>query len=148
MNGKPLHRTGPNAVENDASVLRHPEQEDMPLLGLTVWELLPFEPEHISRLVEHDLPVRHFREVQSYGLAAGLPDNFVDDFLRESVEDDGARISIEPPVVGVALRILPASAPQFRLHSQPPSRGADVPALLPAYRSEEHTSELQSLRHL
>ena len=91
MNGKPLHRTGPNAVENDASVLRHPEQEDMPLLGLTVWELLPFEPEHISRLVEHDLPVRHFREVQSYGLSAGLPDDFVDHFLRESVEDDGAR---------------------------------------------------------
>src|ERR1039458_1786592 len=91
LNGKPLHRTGPNAVENDASVLRHPEQEDMPLLGLTVWELLPFEPDGISRLVEHDLPVRHFREVQSYGLSAGLPDDFVDHFLRESVEDDGAR---------------------------------------------------------
>src|SRR5579872_7318296 len=62
----------------------------MSLLDLTIGELLPLKPEYISRLVENDLPIRHFREVEPYGLSAGLPDDLVDHFLRESVKDDGA----------------------------------------------------------
>jgi hypothetical protein len=73
-------------------MLRHAGQKDMPLLDLAVRESPPLQPEHISRLIEHDLAVRRLRGIQLDWLVRRFPDDMMilSHFLRKGMEYDGA----------------------------------------------------------
>src|ERR1039458_5115734 len=77
---------------------------------------------------------------------AGVCDYYAqhaEEFLRtEPVESDAGKSYVAYYPLGVVLAVMPWNFPFWQVFR------AAVPALMAGNRSEEHTSELQSLRHL
>src|SRR5580698_7958775 len=88
LDGERLHRIHTHTIKNDVSVLRDLEQENTPLLDLPAFELNSLHPVHIPRVVEHNLSIWQFRQMNFTGTPSSIFEQLVDSFLREGVNDD------------------------------------------------------------